>query len=66
MPETAPVLPGRLPGTFHLVLLDPPYRHGTVAAMLPAVAAVPAPGGAVLAETERGAPLPEALRRADA
>ena len=40
---------------FDLVLLDPPYRQGTVAALLPAVAAVTA----VLAETEHGAPLPE-------
>ena len=46
--------------TFHLVLLDPPYHHGTVAAILPAVAQVLAPGGVVLAETERGAQLPEA------
>ena len=30
-----------------------------VAALLPAVAAVTAPGGTVLAETEHGAPLPE-------
>ena len=37
----------------------PPYRQGTVAALLPAVAAVTAPGGTVLAETEHGAPLPE-------
>ena len=44
---------------FDLVLLDPPYRQGTVAALLPAVAAVTAPGGMVLAETEHGAPLPE-------
>ena len=46
--------------TFHLVLLDPPYHHGTVAAILPAVAQVLAPGGVVLAETERSAQLPEA------
>ena len=44
---------------FDLVLLDPPYRQGTVAALLPAVAAVTAPGGTVLAETEHGASLPE-------
>ena len=44
---------------FDLVLLDPPYHQGTVAALLPAVAAVTAPGGTVLAETEHGAPLPE-------
>ena len=45
--------------SFDLVLLDPPYRQGTVAALLPAVAAVTAPGGTVLAETEHGASLPE-------
>ncbi len=44
---------------FDLVLLDPPYRCGTVAAVLPDVAAVLAPGGTVMAETEYGAPLPE-------
>ena len=44
---------------FDLVLLDPPYHQGTVTALLPAVAAVVAPGGAVLAETEHGASLPE-------
>lgn len=44
---------------FDLILLDPPYRRGTAAAVLPAVAAVIAPGGVVLAETEAGAPLPE-------
>lgn len=44
---------------FDLVLLDPPYHHGTVASVLPAVDAVLAPGGIVMAETERGAPLPD-------
>lgn len=44
---------------FDLIMLDPPYRHGTAAAILPAVAAVTAPGGMVLAETEYGALLPE-------
>lgn len=44
---------------FDLVLLDPPYRQGTVAAVLAAVEAVLAPGGTVMAETERDAPLPE-------
>ena len=43
---------------FDLVLLDPPYRCGTVAEILPAVDRVTAPGGTVLAETEQGAPLP--------
>lgn len=49
----------RCTDTFHLVLLDPPYRHGTVQAILPQVARVMAPGGVVLAETELGAALPE-------
>lgn len=43
---------------FDLVLLDPPYRHGTVAAVLPAVAKVTASGGIVLCETEKEAMLP--------
>lgn len=45
---------------FDLILLDPPYRQGLVPALLPAVAAVAAPGAVVLAETERGAALPGA------
>lgn len=44
---------------FDLVLMDPPYRQGTVAQLLPLVARVVKPGGVVLAETEYGAPLPE-------
>ena len=56
--EALPFL-ANIRGPFDLVLLDPPYRQGTVAALLPAVAAVTAPGGTVLAETEHGAPLPE-------
>lgn len=41
--------------TFHIVLLDPPYHHGTLAAILPAVANVTAPGGTVLCESELAA-----------
>ena len=45
--------------TFHIVLLDPPYHHGTLAAILPAVAKVVAPGGTVLCESELAADLPD-------
>ncbi len=47
-------------GTYHLVLLDPPYRHNTLAEILPAVAAVTEPGGTVVCESEVAAPLPDA------
>ena len=42
-------------GPFDLALLDPPFHHDTVAAVLPLLAAKMAPGG----ETEREADLPE-------
>ena len=42
-------------GPFDLALLDPPFHHDTVAAVLPLLAA----GGVVLCETEREADLPE-------
>lgn len=45
--------------TFHIVLLDPPYHHGTLEAILPAVAQVTEPGGTVLCESELAAPLPD-------
>lgn len=45
---------------FDLILLDPPYRHGTAAELLAAIARVTAPGGTVMAETEYGAPMPDA------
>ncbi len=44
---------------FDLILLDPPYRHGTAALLLPAIAPLAAPGGTVIAETENGAQMPE-------
>ena len=44
---------------FDIALLDPPYHHGTVAAVLPFLAAHMAEGGVVLAETELSAELPE-------
>ncbi len=47
------------PERFDMILLDPPYRHDTVAALLPYIERVTAPGGTVMAETERGAQLPE-------
>ena len=46
-------------GPFDLALLDPPFHHDTVAAVLPQLAAKMAPGGVVLCETEREADLPE-------
>lgn len=44
---------------FDIVLLDPPYRHNTLAEILPQVAHIVAEGGMVLAESEKGAQLPE-------
>ena len=46
-------------GPFDLALLDPPFHHDTVAAVLPLLAAKMAPGGVVLCVTEREADLPE-------
>ena len=46
-------------GPFDLALLDPPFHHDTVAAVLPLLAAKMALGGVVLCETEREAELPE-------
>ena len=46
-------------GPFDLALLDPPFHHDTVAAVLPLLAAKMAPRGVVLCETEREADLPE-------
>ena len=43
---------------FDLVLMDPPYGHGTVEQLLPSVAKVTAPGGTVFCETEKTAQLP--------
>lgn len=43
---------------FDIVFLDPPYRYGTLQALLPAVAAHTAPGGLVLCESEPEAELP--------
>ena len=44
---------------FDLALLDPPYRRGTLADILPLVAEVMAPNGTVLCESEPQAVLPE-------
>ena len=44
---------------FDLVLLDPPYRHGILQQILPAVARVTQPGGIVLCESELEAQLPD-------
>lgn len=44
---------------FHIVLLDPPYRQGILAAILPLVDRVTEPGGTVLCESELEASLPD-------
>ena len=46
-------------GPFDLVLLDPPFHYDTLNEVLPALADKVAPGGVVLAESEREAALPE-------
>ena len=46
-------------GSYHVVLLDPPYRQGTLAKVLPDVARLTAPGGAVICESELEADLPD-------
>jgi 16S rRNA (guanine966-N2)-methyltransferase len=43
---------------FDLVLLDPPFRGGTLEKILPAVEKCVAPGGIVLCESETGIVLP--------
>ena len=43
---------------FDLVLLDPPFRNGTLEKILPAVDKCTAPGGIVLCESETGIVLP--------
>lgn len=45
-------------GLYDLVLLDPPFGHGTLERILPQLPAHVAPGGVVLAESERNAVLP--------
>lgn len=45
---------------YHIVLLDPPYRQEILNGILPQVAAVTAPGGIVLCESEVAAVLPDA------
>lgn len=44
--------------SFDLILLDPPFGHGTLEQVLPALAGLVAPGGVVLCESELDAPLP--------
>lgn len=44
---------------FDIILLDPPFRQGTLPELLPLVDRVTAPGGVVLCETERDAELPD-------
>ncbi len=44
---------------FDIILMDPPYRKGTLQQLLPRVAEITRPGGTVLCESEKGASLPE-------
>ena len=53
---------GFLAGTaeqFDILLLDPPYRHGTLQALLPSLGRVMAPGGVALCESERETVMPQ-------
>ena len=45
-------------GPFDLVLLDPPFAHGTLAKVLPLLERSLAPGGVILCESELQAELP--------
>lgn len=47
--------------TFDLVLLDPPFDHGTLLQVLPLLEPHMAPGGVVLCESEQKAGLPETV-----
>lgn len=47
-------------GPYDLVLLDPPFGHGTLARVLPLLAPLLAPEAAILAESELSAVLPAA------
>lgn len=44
--------------SYDIILMDPPYRHDTVAKLLPMVDKVTAPGGVIICETELEAKLP--------
>lgn len=57
--EAAAFLARTAPEQYHIVLLDPPYRQNTLAAILPAVERATAPGGIVLCESELAAVLPD-------
>ena len=56
--EALPFL-ANIRGPVDLVLLDPPFHYDTLNEVLPALADKVAPGGVVLAESEREAALPE-------
>ena len=56
--EALPFL-ANIRGPFDLVLPDPPFHYDTLNEVLPALADKVAPGGVVLAESEREAALPE-------
>lgn len=63
--EALPFL-ANIRGPFDLVLLDPPFHYDTLNEVLPALADKVAPGGVVLAESEREAALPGTRRGAGA
>ncbi len=44
---------------FDIILLDPPYRKGTLEKILPQIAQITRPGGTVLCESETALKLPE-------
>lgn len=46
---------------FDLAFLDPPYHQGMAARLLPAVAALMHENGAIVCETQRDEPMPEAV-----
>lgn len=46
---------------FDLILLDPPFRHGTLLRVLPLLGPLLTPNGAVLAESEAEAAMPPAV-----
>lgn len=46
---------------FDIILLDPPYRYGTVEKALPLLEKILAEDGVILAETELAASLPETI-----
>lgn len=58
-PREALAFLANIRGPFDLVLLDPPFHQGLIGQVLPALQEKLAPGGVILAESEREAELPE-------